>query len=272
MRVCLPAIAALLAGLLAGSPAEACGAIDDPCPAGGGSYHAHAPNGWDGASPLPTVIFFHGYAATGTTMMKNKGLVKAFSDLGVLFIAPNGLRKTWAHVGSPSSARDELVFTDAILADVKRRWPVDEKLLWVSGFSQGGSMAWDLACYRGDQYAAFAPISGAFWRPLPERCPSGPINLRHIHGLGDTVVPMKGRPIRRIFRQGDVRRGMAVRRRQNGCPESPSRVERQGILTCEVWDQCSGGKELRLCLHDGGHSMPRGWVAEAYDWVQRVSR
>jgi polyhydroxybutyrate depolymerase len=248
----------------------ACGG-EVPCRVGGGWYHAVPPAGWDGTSPLPATVFFHGWRSTGRAVVESEALVRAFSDEGVLLIAPDGRDKTWAHVGSPSSARDDLAFVDAVMADVRRRWPIDGDRLLVTGFSQGASMAWDVACYRGDAFAAFAPIAGAFWEPLPETCPAGPVNLRHVHGTGDGTVPMAGRPIRDVFRQGDVRQGMAVWRGVNGCPERPSRVEREDALTCEVWDRCASGRELRLCLHDGGHAMPPDWEHRIHEWARSVA-
>ena len=35
---------------------------------------------------------------------------------------------------------------------------------------------------RGQAFAAYAPIAGAFWLPMPANCPGGPVNLSHIHG------------------------------------------------------------------------------------------
>lgn len=266
------AVLALALTVLAGArPGLACGDVDDPCQVSDGQYYAHVPGGWDGASALPTAVYFHGYSSTGAAVMGNRGLVDAFDRLGVLLIAPDGRNRTWAHVGSPSQARDELAFMDAVMADVHARWPVDAGRLWVTGFSQGGSMAWDMACYRGEEFTAFAPISGAFWTPLPETCPSGPVNLRHVHGTTDTVVPMAGRPIRQTYRQGDVMQGMAVWRQADGCPETPDAIERDGRLTCQVWRSCTSGRELQLCLHDGGHTPLPGWVEDAYRWVEHVS-
>ena len=241
-----------------------------PCEVTGGAYYALPPAGWDGQSALPITVFFHGYGATAKAMTEYRDLTQAFSDAGVLLILPDGVGKTWAHVGSPSQRRDELTFMDAVLADTRRRWPVDEKRVWASGFSQGGSMAWDIACYRGDEYTAFFPVAGAFWRPLPQRCPGGPVNLRHIHGLSDTVVPIRGRPIAGRFHQGDVNQAMTLLREGDGCPAEPPRIEQQNGLSCEVWDQCASGKELQLCLHDGGHMMPSGWVSDAVRWAETL--
>lgn len=244
-----------------------------PCRVTGGSYYASLPAEWDGVTPLPTAVFFHGWSSAAEAVMRNTALISAFSDEGVLLVAPNGRDKTWAHMGSPAtarrSARDELAFLDAVLRDVKNRWPVDQKRLWASGFSQGGSMVWDLACYRGADYAAFMSISGGFWRPHPQFCPAGPVNLRHLHGTSDGVVPISGRSIG-VFHQGDVLEGMALWRGQNGCPDAPNRVEHQGILSCEIWGQCSSGKELRLCLHNKGHISPAGWVRDTQQWVESL--
>ena len=127
-------------------------------------------------------------------------------------------------------------------------------------------MAWDAACYRGDRFDAIAPIAGAFWEPLPETCPAGPVALRHTHGRADGMVPMEGRPIGNS-QQGDVLSGMAVWRAVNGCAETPDRTEDVGVYTCEVWSSCAAQKELVLCLHDGGHEIPAGWLSENLDWA-----
>ena len=265
-------LAAIVAAAVITPPsASACGGIDDPCLVPDGQYYAHMPAGWDGSTPLPTAVYFHGWSSSGANVMRNRRLTGTFDALGVLLIAPDGRNNTWAHVGSPSSARDEIAFIDAVMADVHDRWPVDRSRLWVTGFSQGGSMVWDVACYRGGEFAAFAPISGAFWLPLPDTCPAGPVNLLHVHGTADTVVPMEGRPIRQVFRQGDVLAGLAIWRTVNGCSAEPDRVEDDGALTCEIWNTCSGGRELQLCLHDGGHATPPGWLERAYRWVETVN-
>jgi len=256
----------LLLTLLPLDPARACGG-EDFCEVSDGRYLAIVPDAWDGRAALPTTVFFHGYNSSARAILRNRALLQTMEDLGVLLILPDGRNHTWAHQGSPSSARDDIAFMDAVLADVKRRWPVDDERLYAMGFSQGASMVWDLACQRGGDYAAFMPIAGAFWEPLPEQCPGGPVNLRHVHGTTDTVVPMTGRAIRQTFRQGDVRTGMALWQQVNGCPTEPDRREHQATIQCEVWDSCQSGKELQLCLHGGGHGMPEGWVVRSHQWA-----
>lgn len=265
--------AALLGALLAlvAAPAAACPGLE-PCRVAGGEYYALPPPGWDGLSPLPATIFFHGYRAPAAGFARDEAFRAAFAREGVLLVLPAGIGDTWAHHGSPSRARDELRFMDAVRADLLGRFRVDPARLLVTGFSQGGSMAWELACWRGRDYAAYAPIAGAFWEPLPAGCPGGPVALRHVHGLADRTVPMAGRVIAERFRQGDVRQSMAVLRQTNGCEADPARIEPEaGGLRCEVWDRCRSGRALRLCLHDGKHVLPEGWVAAIHAWARGLA-
>ena len=130
-------------------------------------------------------------------------------------------------------------------------------------------MAWDLACYRSEDYSAFIPASGGFWKPLPAQCDS-PVNLRHTHGTADTVIPLEGRSLGGP-EQGSVWEGLKLLREVNGCTEEPDSREEDGDVTCDIWQTCTSGQELRLCLHDGKHRLPDGYLPQALDWVESVS-
>lgn len=238
------------------------------CEVAGGRYLALPPLGWDGRQPLPATIFFHGWQSDAEAFAWDPSFTAAFNREGVMLILPDGIDKTWAHQGSPSQARDEIAFMDAVRADMLARWPIAPSEILVTGFSQGGSMVWDLACQRGHAFGAFAAVSGAFWEPLPERCTGGPVDLLHIHGTADGTVPMAGRPIGNRWHQGNVMQGLEVLRALDGCPTLPSRNGELNGMVCQTWAECSSGRELRLCEHAGGHFMPEGWIAFAHAWAR----
>ncbi len=260
--------------LLAASPALAdpCGPPASPCAIGDGSYLARVPNGWTGDTRLPLLLFLHGYRGSAAAILDDPAIAPVASRAGMLLVAPEGRDATWSHTGSPSRARDDVAFLRAVIADASRRWPVDQDLVIAAGFSQGGSMVWELACHGAAGITAFLPFAGAFWEPLPNTCPSGPVVMRHVHGLADKVVPMQGRTIRQVFRQGDVLAGMALRRRVAGCAEALDHhtVSASG-LTCDTWSTCWSG-QLQLCLHAGEHDLEPAWLAEGLDWVRTVTR
>jgi polyhydroxybutyrate depolymerase len=240
-----------------------------------GYYLARAPSRWDGKTPLPTAVFFHGYHGSAEGVMSDEGLAKSMSDLGVLLVAPNGINTNWSFPGKIESGRNDFAFVSAVLDDVEKRWPIDHARLFATGFSVGGSMAWNVACQMKGRFAAYAPVAGAFWDPLPTECPGAPFSLRHVHGLADGTVPMKGRMLGGgRFRQGDVLESMHRLRGFDGCPEEPSSRETKGSMTCSTWSAkaCSSGRELVLCLHPGEHEIEPNWVADGYRWVDALAR
>ena len=230
-----------------------------------GRYVAVAPADWDGSSALPVLVFFHGHSSSADDYANKAWLRGGASDRGVLLVVPDGVNGSWSNVGSPHHDRDELPYMDEVLADVHARWPVDDSRVAAGGFSHGASMAWDLACYRARDYTAFIPASGAFWEPLPATCGTGAVRMRHTHGTADQTYPMEGRPIGDTS-QGDVLESLAILRAEDGCPEDADETTEEGEVSCQVWSSCAEG-EVRLCLHDGGHSLPDGFLDESLDWA-----
>jgi len=239
----------------------------------GDQYYVETPEGWTEQDSLPVVMWFHGWQGSGAGVMRNRSLVEGFTDAGFVFVAGDGLNRTWAHQGSPSQARDDLAYVTEVMAAVTERFPVDPEQTLAAGFSQGGSMVWDVACNLPGAFLAYAPVSGAFWRPHPTDCPAAPVNLRHVHGTSDTVVPMTGRAIRGgLWNQGDVREGLPLFLEPAQCPAEADLVQPVGDLTCEIWTGCGTGHSVQLCLHDGGHMVPRGWREQTLEWFASLPR
>ncbi|MEM7270089.1 MAG: polyhydroxybutyrate depolymerase [Pseudomonadota bacterium] len=245
------------------SPAFACGP-DSRCEVEGGYYLASPPPDWDGESPLALIVYFHGWNGSPEGTFRNKSMWRAAHRRGALFIAPYAPYGYWRQIGEDRAerGRDEAAYTRAVLADIRKRWPIDETRTLASGFSRGGSMVWNVACYVGG-FAGYAPIAGGFWRSTPADCPVGAVNMRHIHGLKDGVVAYDEIG---VYNSMPVTEGLALYRRLNGS-EAPETFE-QGRFTCERWP---GEKTLEVCLHAKGHSIPAEWVAEGLDWLDEIS-
>lgn len=260
--------AALLAALvaLACAPAQACGA-ETPCQVIEGfetlgEYRVREPSA-PGPKPQagrPALVFIHGWRSNAAAIVSNKGL-RAFADeIGAVLIAPEGLRMTWSYPGSPSDARDEFAYFDALRRDAIERLGVDPNRILVAGFSMGGSMAWNLACHRGDAYWGFVAFSGAFWTPMPNTCDRPASRLIHIHGETDKVVPIEGRPIRARFAQADAVKSMEVLLR-SAQVEAKETSDLAG-MRCERWD--GSGRLVEFCRHAGGHFWTAPWLRAAY--------
>ncbi len=258
-------------GLALSTPggASACGAQSDCTLRGAdgsalGAYRIYRPDGVAPERPAGAVIFLHGWRATAAAMLSNKSLRALGDRLGALVVAPQGAGKTWSYPGSPTQLRDEFVFFAALRAELIARWNADPERLLLSGFSMGGSMVWNVACRMGDAYAVFAPMAGAFWEPLPTRCPNPARRVWHLHGVSDTVVPIAGRPIGDRWRQGDAWESFARLRAsgaRGGAWTRADSVDASG-RECARWRL--EARAYVFCRHKGGHLWRAGWIERAW--------
>lgn len=268
----------ILALLLLAGPALAqteitpCGP-DAACEVGEGSYHLVVPDDWDGETPLPALIFFHGHRGSGAQIFRSAGLNDSFADRGYLLIAPNGpmregqnFRSNPARVGAP---RDEVALTVAILDDVAARLPLDRDRIFASGFSAGGSMAWLFACEAGDRLAGMVSVAGALRRPNPTECAGlAGLPVMQVHGFADGQVPLEGRGIR-DWHQGSVWDSLGYARDRNGCRSNPDEITIDDRFRIRDWDaSCEAEGRVRFVMHDGGHGLPRGWTDLARDFFE----
>ena len=266
----IAALLAILSAVVGGSIAQAEGRR--PCPAEIGcqtklgTYQVRLPSKPMAGRSVGAIVYFHGYQGTGAEVLEDLALAQIADALGVAIIAPDGLGKSWSFPGSPSTRRDEFAFVADVIQDSTARFGIDPRRLMATGFSQGGSMVWFLACRMPTDFAAFAPIAGAFWEPIPSRCSEPRPPMMHFHGVADGTVPMAGRQLRQGWRQGDLFRSLAVFA-PGGCTagweEMARAVGTSPSLTCRRATSC-GKIGLELCLHAGGHHAEAEWVRRAW--------
>ena len=254
-------------------PASACGPLQ-PCRVGPDAFYLVAPPPeWDGKQPIGAFVFIHGHRATAAEMIGYRELVAAIHAQGFMLVAPQGLGDSWSTPGSPGDGRrDEVAFVSKVMDDVSKRFSIDPKRIVASGFSQGASVVWEIACHGDGRFQAFLPIAGVWWQPMPKECKAPPRPLLHIHGMADPVMPMGGRNLRDRWKQGDVRDAMVTLKKVNGCPAQPTRTEVLGPLTCEMFEGCLSDKPVALCLHEGDHHTNPRWITDVKDWLAAVLR
>jgi polyhydroxybutyrate depolymerase len=229
-----------------------------PCMVGDRSYHARLPDDWDGVTPMPVLLHFHGWARQGTLIVRHSRIAGATRRKGVLLLAPNGLGKSWNFWTAQTG---DVAFAQDVLDDAARRWPIDRSRIYVSGYSYGSAMAWRFACQAGGQVAALLAVSGTLRQD--EEC-AAPVEMRHVHGLKDTVMDFPMGP------GGDTTYPVALWRRENGCTGKPDeefewRATDKDLFQRHVRTRCASGKSVRLDLHARGHFIPVGWFQRQLD-------
>ncbi len=228
------------------------------CQLGERGYHILKPDGWDGKSTLPVLVHFHGWGRQGPVPINHKHIGAATRQSGVLLIAPNGLGKSW-DFWKPGSRDTE--FTKAVIDDVEKRLPIDRSRIMVSGYSWGSSMAWRFACEAGDQVDVLLGISGTFY-DQSENCETGPVEVRHVHGLKDTVMDFPFGP------NGEETGPVRLWQRINGCASIAEKTESWKTsqnFKRYAWENCKSGKSVTLDVHGGGHWIAKGWLKKQLD-------
>ncbi|GFE50627.1 hypothetical protein So717_23800 [Roseobacter cerasinus] len=265
-------LALLTAALsLFGTAALACGP-DTNCRLGDRHYRVAMPEGHDGTTRVPALVFSHGYRGSAQGVMRNGSLRRMASDLGVALIAAKSKDDDWVIPNAPrhmdTDGAPEFTYFAALLDDATARFPIDGDRIVATGFSAGGMMTWNLACSMSDRFAGFIPISGTFWLKPPQSC-SGPVaSILHIHGTIDRTVPLDGRPIGPTH-QGKVSAALKMYRDYGGF--APQGEATYGDLAC-VEEASETGDILKFCLFEGGHSFRTEFVRFGWDQLTQAGR
>jgi polyhydroxybutyrate depolymerase len=212
--------------------------------------------------PAPLIVAFHGGYGSARGFARRTGLADAATDAGFAAVFPEGYRRSWnaGDCCGPAQRRgvDDVAFVRAILDDLDSA-DVDTRLVYASGFSTGGKMAYRLGCDLSGRVAALAVVSAAISIP-PDTCrPHRPIPVLHIHGTEDPFAPYGGgdstQP--RTPPQRSVHATVAVWTHVNRCSGEPQPVLHRGHATCSRRRSCRGGVEVEVCRIAGlGHQWP----------------
>jgi len=253
------------------SEAFACG-VNTDCRIGDRIYRIRMPAGHDGVTPLGAIIFIHGYKGNVRGAVQSKGIAAMGRRLNVAIISVKSAADDWSIPGAPSGSTrkdiDELAYFDRVIEDAASRFAIDRTRLMVAGSSAGAMMAWNLACHRSSMFAAFVPIAGTFWEPVPGTCTSKVTSIVHVHGTADRTVPLKGRKIHDA-RQGNVREAIAMYARYGNFGEPIK--QRVGDLRCEN-RRNPDGHILNLCLHPRGHIFSIRHVERAWEMFVKAGK
>ena len=150
------------------------------------------------AAPAPVIIALSAYTHTASDLAGATALNPAADKANAIVIYPDAVGLKWnagnccALSADPAKPPpDDIAFLDAVIAQVRAKYPTDLTRLDVLGFSNGAMLAQRYACERATEVAAVASVAGT----LEAACsPSRPVSLLSVNGARDTTVPYLGTP------------------------------------------------------------------------------
>lgn len=239
------------------------------------SYLLHLPNPLPN-KPLPLVVVLHGGGGSAKGAAKMTDFDAEADKQGFIVVYPEGSDKarpflnamgkpgflTWNAGSCCGYAKenniDDVGFIRAAVMKVIKDNPADPKRVYVTGISNGGMMAYRLACEASDLFAAIAPVSAV--QEVATCKPGRPVSVLHIHGAKDENVPLAGGVGKKALDKEDrkpVQNTIDFWVKQDGC--SSTVHSEQPDLEMTNYGGCIAGSEVAFYLiQNGGHSWPGG--------------
>ncbi len=142
--------------------------------------------------PAPVVVVLHGGLQTPGGVADMTGFDREAERQGFLAVYPAGVGRTFdAGVCCGPAKRlgvDDVGFVRDLLGHLATRYDMDPSRVYATGISNGGLLAYRLACELPDVFAAVAPVAATL---VGECDPSSPVSILHIHGLRDRNIPRR---------------------------------------------------------------------------------
>lgn len=156
------------------------------------------PADYDSSKQYPLVMILHGYGASGFVQEAYFGMSTLVSTSQAFVLAPDGTTDStgeefWnadpACCDFDDSGVDDSGYLGGLIDDVSAAWPVDPGAVLVIGHSNGGYMAYRMACDHSDTVTNIIVLAGAAASDPTTCVPTQPVPVLHMHGTDDDEVP-----------------------------------------------------------------------------------
>jgi polyhydroxybutyrate depolymerase len=159
------------------------------------------PTSYTSSVPMPLVMLLHGIGTSSSQMESIIKLQPMTEERGFLYVHPDGTKDTagdpfWNATDGCCNAYDlpvdDSAYLDAVIDEVRASYNVDPKRIYLVGVSNGGFMAYRMACDHADKIAAIVSLAGATFLDATRCRPSAPVSVLEVHGTADEIVPYNG--------------------------------------------------------------------------------
>jgi len=211
--------------------------------------------------PVPLVFAFHGHGGSMRQAARSFALHTLWPEAAVVYLQglntpgrlsdPEGRKAGWQHDRGEQGDRD-LKFFDAVLADLRTAYRIDDRRVYAMGHSNGGIFTYLLWATRGDVLAAVAPSGAAAPRLLRLLKPKP---VLHVAGESDPLVKYdwQRRTIEAVLKLNQAGPGVAW---SHGGKRHASKI----------------GAPVIDWTHPGGHEFPAAARGAIVNFLQAQTR
>lgn len=223
-------------------------------------YRTYVPAGLPAGSAVPLVIALHGGLGTSSQFAANSGL-NGFADSNrFIAVYPDGIGnqsdgtgyQTWngGYCCGPAATQavDDVAFIRNLVATLGTTMPIDPRRVYAMGHSNGGILAYKLACELSDVIVAIGFQAGS--NVIAGCQPTNPVSVFHLHGTADTNMPINGGKGSGVSTTIFVaaRNAVDAMATVNGCNVSSPKplVTTNTDVTALSWTGCRSNSEVKF--------------------------
>ena len=228
------------------------------------TYILKIPSKYSASSPTPLLLALHSRSTNAKAIFDDSRILTWAEDMNFIVAGLNGAvyesASSWNAGNCCTNAttyeENDLLFASTVIDFVASQYSVDKSRVWAMGHSNGGMMAYRLACDLSEKITAIAVVTGALMDPTCS--PTKPVSILHIHGNLDPTVPFHGGG---KFETPSIFHSVQDMAYRNFCAGNPKESS-DAIEERYTW-VCSNGVETQLVNYqEQSHAWANGYTEE----------
>ena len=228
------------------------------------TYFLHVPAAYQPSQSVPLLLAFHGRSTVGKEILRTSQFVAWAAEMNFIVAVVNGAvydgASSWNAGNCCTNAttyeENDVLLTSTIIDFVKSNYAVDPSRVWAAGHSNGGMLAYRLACDLSDKITAIAVVTGALMDPTCS--PTKPVSIFHIHGNLDPTILFHGGG---KFETPNIYFSVQDMAYRNSCTGDPKETSNT-IEERYTW-RCTTGVETQLVNYqEQSHAWVDGYTEE----------
>jgi poly(3-hydroxybutyrate) depolymerase len=149
-------------------------------------YFVHVPAGYTASSPTPVVLMLHGTNGNGEDFYTNSGWKEVGELENIITVFPSSWKYCIVQDGQThqnsekwnaqpagwtpcvgETLRDDIRFLKSIITELDSKYKIDNKRIYLVGFSNGGAMASKCTYEMSDKFAAIVESAASLFGQQP---------------------------------------------------------------------------------------------------------
>lgn len=237
-------------------------------------YLVHFPDSANGQENLPLVLFLHGAGGNAYLSSKDYGWKEKADKEAFITVFPEATAidpqlpsqfllnpNVWNDGLNPKRKNvNDTAFLGKVVEDVSRNYPVDPRRIYVTGFSNGGSMALRASIEAPTLFTATASAMGHLYLPAPLTSKTPP-SILYIVGGKDPFNPLEGGEGKSLW-GGKTLKPASIDTINtwlsllNIAPTSAQGSEKNGIKMTHFGPNYKGQEAIFVIIAEQGHEWP----------------